>query len=287
MRSWLTEAVVTIRMAAALGERLDELRFEPIAKRIRAGVDGDTVLDTTRAILVWEPRRVVPSYAIPEDDISAVRTARTDRVGDVQAGPAGVSVDSFGHRPVLDPRVPFAVHTAPGEQIDLQAGGRTLEGYRVHDDALAGYLVIDFDGADEWFEEDERNLAHPRDPFHRIEVLPSSRHVRLELDGVVLAESSRPQLLFESMLPMRYYLPVEDVQVELRASDEVTWCAYKGRASYLSAVVGDRLVDDLVWTYPAPLYDAERVRDMLCFFDERVDVHLDGTLLRRPLTPWS
>ncbi len=278
---------MTIRMAAALGERLDELRYEPIAKRVRAGVAGDLVLDTTRAILVWEPRRVVPSYAVPEDDIVAAHTARTDRAGVVPAGGGGVTVDSLGDRPVLDPRVPFAVHTAPGEPIEILVRGRTLEGYRVHDDALAGYVVIDFEGADEWFEEDERNHAHPRDPFHRIEVLPSSRHVRLELDGMVLADTRRAHLLFESMLPTRYYLRVEDVQVELRPSEHVTWCAYKGRASYLSAVIGDRLVDDLVWTYPAPLYDAERVRDMLCFFDERVDVHLDGTLLRRPVTPWS
>lgn len=277
---------MTIRMAAAIGERLNELRFEPIAKRIRAELAGDVVLDTTRAILVWEPRRIVPSYAVPADDISAAQATRTDRVSDGQAG-HGVTVESLGDRPVLDPRVPFAVHTAPGERIEMLVSGRALDGYRVHDDALAGYVVIDFECADEWFEEDERNHGHPRDPFHRIEVLASSRHVRLELDGVVLADTRRAHLLFESMLPTRYYLPAEDVQVELRASQHVTWCAYKGRASYLSAIVAHRLVEDLVWTYPAPLYDAGRVRDMLCFFDERVDVHLDGTPLRRPVTPWS
>lgn len=244
------------------------------------------VLDTTRAILVWEPHRVAPSYAAPADDISAAQATRTDRVSHGQAG-HGVTVESLGDRPVLDPRAPFAVHTAPGERIEILVRGRALDGYRAHDDALAGYVVIDFEGAEEWFEEDERNHGHPRDPFHRIEVLPSSRHVRLELDGVVLADTRRAHLLFESMLPTRDNLPAEDVQVELRASQHVTWCAYNGRASYLSAIVADRLVEHLVWTYPAPLYDAGRVRDLLCFFDERVDVHLDGTPLRRPVTPWS
>jgi Uncharacterized protein conserved in bacteria len=73
-------------------------------------------------------------------------------------------------------------------------------------------------------------------------VLPSSRQVRLELDGQVLAVSSRPVLLFETMLPTRYYLPRADVTAELVPSPTRTWCAYKGQASYFSASVGGRLV---------------------------------------------
>ena len=96
------------------------------------------------------------------------------------------------------------------------------------------------------------NVGHPRDPFHRIDVVPSSRHVRLELDGQVLAESSRPALLFETMLPARYYLPREDVQAELVPSATRTFCAYKGQASYWTAASGGGGLADIAWTSPRP-----------------------------------
>jgi uncharacterized protein (DUF427 family) len=130
-------------------------------------------------------------------------------------------------------------------------------------------------------------VGHPRDPFHRIDVLASSRHLRLELDGHVLAESSRPMLLFETMLPVRYYLPRGDVRAKLVRSDTHTYCAYKGKASYWSANVGGRLVPDLAWTYREPLTDASRVGGLIAFFNERVDVVLDGQRSERPVTPWS
>jgi uncharacterized protein (DUF427 family) len=148
-------------------------------------------------------------------------------------------------------------------------------------------VVLDFGAFDAWYEEDELNVAHPRDPFHRIDVLPSSRQVQLELDGVPLADSSRPALLFETMLPTRYYLPRADVTAELIPSDTKTWCAYKGQASYFSVTVGGRLVADIAWTYPNPRHDALQVRDLIAFFTERVDVILDGERHPRPVTPWS
>jgi len=127
----------------------------------------------------------------------------------------------------------------------------------------------------------------PRDPFHRVDVLPSSRHVRLELDGHVLAESSRPVLLFETMLPTRYYLPPDDVRAELTPSSTRTWCAYKGQASYWSAAAGDRVVPDIGWTYQQPLHDAAQVRGLIAFFNERLDVIADGERPERPITLWS
>jgi len=116
-----------------------------------------------------------------------------------------------------------------------------------------------------------------------IDVLRSSRHVRVELDGRLLAESTRPMLLFETLLPVRFYLPRDDVQVRLEPSDTATYCAYKGRASYYSVPDGPR---DVAWTYHDPLHDAEPVRDRICFFDERVDVIVDGVHRERPITPW-
>ena len=148
-------------------------------------------------------------------------------------------------------------------------------------------MVLDFGAFDAWYEEDELNVAHPRDPFHRIDVLPSSRQVRLELDGQVLAASSRPAVLFETMLPARFYLRRADVTAVLIPSPSRTWCAYKGQASYFSASVGGRLVPDIAWTYEDPLHDAAQVRGLVAFFDERIDVILDGERRARPVTPWS
>jgi uncharacterized protein (DUF427 family) len=170
--------------------------------------------------------------------------------------------------------------------MDVRALGRTprcgfqlqTSSGRVHHARLPG-----FDG---WYEEDEPN-GPPRDPFHRIDVLTSSRHVRLELDGQVLAESSRPMLLFETMLPVRYYLPSEDIRAELSPSSTRTYCAYKGQASYWSATVGDQAVPAIAWTYQEPLHDATQVRGLTAFFDERVDVVVDGERHERPITPWS
>jgi uncharacterized protein (DUF427 family) len=279
---------VSTRMRNLLMGGLDELRHEPTGKRIRAVLDGGTVVDTTRALLVWEPRRIVPSYAVPTDDIAA-ELASADAAAADATGTIGARMPELSERPVLDPSVPFAVHSAEGRTADVRAGqqNRPGAGFFPADPDLAGYVVLDFRAFDAWYEEDELNVAHPRDPFHRIDVLPSSRHVRVELDGHVLAESSRPVLLFETMLPARYYLPRDDIRADLTPSATRTYCAYKGQASYWSAMVGDRVVPDLAWTYQQPRHDAAQVGGLIAFFAERLDVTVDGERLDRPITPWS
>jgi uncharacterized protein (DUF427 family) len=266
---------------------LPRLRHEPTAKRVRAVLDGATVVDTRRALLVWEPRRVVASWAVPEEDLAG--TLR----GVARAGLAG---EGLGHampdvsrRPVLDPSIPFAAHTTEGSALDVEVGGRVLPAaaFRADDPDLAGYVVLDFAAFDEWWEEDARNLAHPRDPFHRIDVLPSSRTVRLEIDGTELATSRRPTLLFETMLPTRFYLRPEEVAVPLLPSPTTSTCAYKGQASYYSTSVGGAELRDIAWTYEHPLAEAAGVTGLIAFFDERIDVVLDGERRPRPVTPWS
>jgi uncharacterized protein (DUF427 family) len=261
------------RLRDVLMAQLGTLRYEPTQKRIRATADGATVVDTTRAMLVWEPKRIVPSYAVPETDVA----------GEIVGGGDGAAEPSqppmLAGRPVYDPSVPFAVHTAPGEPVTV-AGA---EGFRPADPELAGYVVLDFKGFEAWYEEDERNLSHPRDPYHRIDIVHSSRHVRVEADGETLAESSRPYLLFETSLPARYYLLPEDVRLDrLAPSDTGTACAYKGQASYW-ALDGR----DVAWYYPAPLREAAEITDRVAFFNERVDITVDGERLERPVTPWS
>jgi uncharacterized protein (DUF427 family) len=279
---------VSTRMRDLFMGGLGELRYEPTGKRIRAVLDGGTVVDTTRALLVWEPRRIVPNYAVPAEDIAA-ELAPADAATADAPGAIGAHMPELSGQPVLDPSVPFAVHTAGGRAADLRAGQHTRPGAGFYpaDPGLAGYAVLDFGAFDGWYEEDELNVAHPRDPFHRIDVLPSSRHVRVELGGHVLAESSRPTLLFETMLPTRYYLPRDDIRARLIPSSTRTYCAYKGQASYWSAAAGDRIVPDLGWTYQQPLHDAARVRGLIAFFNERLDIIVDGERPERPITPWS
>ena len=269
---------MSTRLRDLLMGELGSLRHEPTEKRIRATLGGTTVVDSTRALLVWEPKRVVPAYAVPAGDVAGTLAPSAER----SAEPA--DVPRLGDRPVYDPSVPFAVHTTDGEPLTLRAVGAEAAAFRPADPELAEYVLLDFAGFDAWYEEDERNLSHPRDMFHRIDIVHSSRHVRVELDGTTLAESARPYLLFEPPLPVRYYLPREDVRAELlTASDTRTACAYKGRASYLSAPGAD----DVAWTYPEPLREAAEITGRIAFFDERVDITVDGERRERPVTPWS
>lgn len=250
---------------------LGSLRYEPTEKRLRVYLADELVADTIAGLLVWEPRRVVPTYAVPESDISA------------QLQPAGQA--DLGDQPVLTPANPFTVHTCPGSVFDVSVNGlcSRAPAFRPDDPDLAGYVVLDFN-AFQWREENESIVAHPHDPFKRIDILSSTRHVRIESQGRLLAESSRPMLLFETLLPVRFYLPRSDVVADLEPTDTVTYCAYKGRASYFSVPGGPA---DVAWTYHEPLHDAEPVRDWIAFLDERVDVVLDGRRRERPVTHFS
>ena len=270
----------------AIFRHLGELRHEPTDKRVRALLGDAVVADTTGALLVWEPRRVVPSYAVPISDVRAdlVPVAPLDEVVD----DVGLRLPAVSDRPVLDPSVPFDVHTAEGSPVEVRPAGGTSSGrgFLPSDPDLAAHVVLDFTSFD-WLEEDEPIVSHPRDPFHRIDVIRSSRSVRIELGGHVIAESARATLLFETMLPIRFYLPPEDVHVALQPSPTRTWCAYKGEARYWSVALPSATVADIVWGYEAPLHDAIGVAGLVSFFDERLDVVLDGQPRERPVTPWS
>ena len=259
-------------MRDLLDNAVTSLRYEPTDKRLRVYMDADLVADTTDGLLVWEPRRLVPTYAIPVGDFAATLTS------------AG-RVSEIADLPVLVPTNPFAAHSCTGEMFDVTVGGRrcALAAFKPDDPDLAGYLTVDF-SAFLWREEEEPIVSHPHDPFKRIDILASGRHVRVEADGRLLAESTRPLLLFETGLPTRFYLPPADVAVDLQPTHTVSDCAYKGRASYFSAPGG---LTDIAWTYRQPLREAEPVRDHIAFFNERVDITVDGRRLERPATPFS
>jgi uncharacterized protein (DUF427 family) len=255
-----------------------ELRVRAVVKRVRASHGGTTVVDSTRPRLVWEPRRVVASYAVPEEDVLAELVPH-------EAESGGSS------QPVLDPRVPFTVHTAPGEPLSVRLpDGMLAEGaaFRLADPEVAGLVVLGFDAFD-WLDEDEPLVSHPRDPCHRIDVCRSGRTVRIEREGRVLAESSRALWLFEGTFGwVRYYLPHEDVVVPLEKDDSrPTYCAYKGRATYWSVPGDDPVLDRIAWSYEEPLHDAEQVAGLVSFFTERLDLSIDGTPVPRVWTPWT
>ncbi|WP_394768104.1 DUF427 domain-containing protein [Lacisediminihabitans sp.] len=278
---------MSARMLEVLGRTLVELRHEPTAKRVR-GLVGDTVVvDTDHAVLVWEPRRVVPTYAVPLADLGGeVRDAAQGTEGEDDIG---FPMPDLSSRPVLDPRIPFAVHSTEGRPVTITppGGSRSVAGFLPADPDLAGLVILDFAGIDRWLEDDDPVVSHPHDPYSRIDIRGSSRRVQVALDGRILADSTRAMLLYETLLPVRFYFPPDDVLVELEPSDTRSWCAYKGEASYWSVRMPDRLERDIAWRYDTPLDDALRVRGHVAFFDERVDMVVDGATRARPITPWS
>jgi uncharacterized protein (DUF427 family) len=245
------------------------LYLDPMPYRIRAIFEDETVVDARRPYLLHESGRL-PVYYFERDEV------RTDLLESPERGDD-------------DP------NKGASERCTLRVGNRAVPGAAwtyIEPPAEAGFLegliAFDWDALDEWFCEDEQLYGHPRDPYSRIDVYRTSRHVRVLLDGEVLADTTRASALYETGLPPRYYMPADDVRTELlEPSSTRTRCAYKGSASYWSVCVGDELVDDLVWTYRDPDDDAKQVRDLLCFFNERVDLEIDGELAERPLTQWS
>jgi uncharacterized protein (DUF427 family) len=246
-------------MAIDLNEQhlrdLSQLRYAATSKRIRVRLDGETVADTRDAFLVWEPKRVVPEYAVPAADLSLELTER-----DPVAAP-----DDVG--PVLPP-YHLDWHTVPGRS--LHHGDREVA-FRPDEPALGGRVILHWPSFD-WIEEDDPVVVHPHDPFKRIDILASDRHVRVEVNGVTLAESTRPKALYETSLPTRWYLPREDVRMDLLTPSQTrTGCAYKGFASYLSA----EGAPDVAWYYAEPLHEALPVKDMISFW-RAAEVYVDG-----------
>ena len=227
------------------------------------------MIDSRDALVVYEQGRL-PIYFFPRDDVRTDFLAPTER---------GTSSPILGEARWFDLQVGERVAENAAWSFEQPAPGA---------EAVAGLLAYDWDALDRWYEEDEELIVHLRDPYHRIDTMPTSRHVRISLDGEVLAETRRARVLFETGLPPRWYIPREDVREELlEPSDHRTGCAYKGFASYLSVRLGDREEESLAWTYPDPRHEVVAIAGHLCFFNERVDIEIDGELQERPLTPWS
>ena len=243
--------------------------MEPCPKWVRVEVGGETIADSRRVLLVSESGHQ-PLYYFPPEDVRADVLEPSDR---------------HTHCPK---KGEASYHTIRvGDQV-VENGAwyypEPLEGA----EPIRGLIAFYWGRMDHWFEEDEEVFVHPRDPYHRVDVIPTSRHIRVSLDGEMLAETDRAMALFESNLPIRWYLPPEDVTVELEPTDTVTRCPYKGIASYYAVRrQNGETVKDLIWHYDDPLRAVDGIAGRLCFFNERVDVEVDGETEGRPETPWQ
>jgi uncharacterized protein (DUF427 family) len=243
--------------------------LEPTPKRVRVEVGGEVIADSRRAFILHESG-LQPTYYFPPEDVRSDVLEPTDRhthcpkKGDasyytIRAGDETVK-DGAWYYPDPLPDAPF----------------------------LKDLVAFYFDRMGRWLEEAEEIGVHPRDPYHRVDVASTDRHIRVSLDGELLAETDRALALFESNLPTRWYIPREDVVADLEASETVTRCPYKGTASYHSVKLGNGGDGkDLIWYYEAPLAEVGRIAGLLCFFNEKVDIELAGELQERPESPWS
>lgn len=244
------------------------VRTELSPRRVRGVIDGRTIVDSTRALYLFETGHV-PVYYFPRADVDATLLHPTDH--HTRCPYKGVA--SYWSITTPERTVRNAVWAYPDPLDDVAE--------------IADHVAFYWDAVDAWFEEDEEIYVHPRDPYKRVDAVASSRQVRISLDGVMLADSSRPTLVFETGLPTRYYLPKADVRLDLlRPGDLRTRCPYKGVARYWTAMVGTERLE-VAWSYPAPIPEAPKIAELIAFYDERVDVTVDGVRQERPRTPWS
>ena len=243
------------------------IRIETGAKRVRAYLSGEVVADTAHPVLVWEVP-YYPTYYFPRAD---VRAEALEADGGVAHSPS----------------------RGDGRTLTVRAGNKEVAGAALwYEDSpieeLRDLIRLDWGAMDAWFEEDEQVFTHPRDPYTRVDILPSSRHVRVEVEGVTVAESTSPRLLFETGLPTRFYLPKTHVRLDLlMPTHNVTHCPYKGQAEYWSVRAGDTVHEDLAWSYRMPLPESQKIAGLIAFYNEKVDIYLDGELQERRHTKFS
>lgn len=240
---------------------------EPVPRRIRAMLDGRVVLDTNRALYVWETP-YYPQYYIPEGDVAQE-----------------LLVEEAGEQ---------HLRRGTAKRVGLEVGGHTVSraGRRYVTSSvpeIVGHYRFDWDALDTWYEEDEQVYVHPRSPYVRVDALRSARPIRIQLDGVVLAEAPSSVMVFETGLPTRYYFDRDRLDLShLRPSPTISACPYKGRTSgYWSADVDGRTHEDLAWTYEFPTRQLSPIAGLVAFYNEKVDVVLDGVTLERPVTRYS
>jgi|SRR5699024_5504106 len=234
------------------------LLFDVFPRRVRAIFAGATILDTERGRLLHETG-LLPQLYVPRDDV----------LGDCLE-----ASEHTTHCPFKGDAVYWSLRVG-----DRQADN-AVWAYPQPYEAVAwlrDHVAFYWNAMDAWFDEAEEVRGHLRDPYHRVDVRETNRHVRILAGGAVIAETDRPQILSETGLPNRYYIPPRDVRNTcLAPSATHTVCPYKGRASYHSLHIGAQRIADAAWSYPEPLADAVKIRGHLCFRAAGVSVEVDG-----------
>jgi len=242
------------------------VRVEDGAKRVRVFLGGELVADTRRVKLVWE-KPYYPTYYIPSEDVNTELLVST---GETRRSP------SRGEAEVLTVKA----GRMEASQAALHYTDSLIE-------EIVGHYTFRWDAFD-WFEEDEQVFVHARDPYTRIDILQSSRHIEVVIDGVKVADSVRARLLFETGLPTRYYLPKTDVRMDLLVPTDLhTGCPYKGTASYYSVDTGQAVHENVVWWYPTPVAESAAIAGLVAFYNEKLDIYVDGEPEGRPKTKFS
>ncbi len=244
-------------------------RWVPIAKRIRVRLDGEYVADSQRVML----RRGFPlAYFIPRYDINMDWLEKGDQRSES---------DEWGKK--------IYWHIKNSSRTVENGAWSYEKTDRGAPENLRQYMAFKWGAMDAWLEEEEEVIVHPRDPYVRIDVCTSTRHVRIAISGETIAETRNPVLLFETGLPVRFYIPRSDVKMEhLEPTDHHTGCPYKGTASYFSVNMGDAVLKNLVWTYPDPYVEVSKIKGLLAFFTERLEeVFIDGRRLPQANTKWA
>lgn len=249
----------------------------PSPKWVRVFLGGKAVADSKNALLLRGHGQIAVYYFPP----AGVRMELLEPAN-------GGEVTEQGEGPWPDPPREKRVYTVrAGDEVAENAAWQ-VEASSEHPE-LEGYVAFAWQAMDAWFEEDYQIRAHPHDPYHLIDVRPSSRHVRVVIDGETVAETRRPVLLFETGLPTRYYIPKMDVRMALiEEGSRTTHCAYKGTAPHYSVRVGDNVVKNIAWHYPFPERGYEAIQNLIAFYQERIDdFYVDGQRLEKVNTQWS
>jgi uncharacterized protein (DUF427 family) len=246
----------------AMAARVSQV--EPVPRRIRGYIGGVLVVDTVRALYVWESANY-PQYYIPSGDVRPGALVDEGHVQQTRRGSVRRQAVRFG-------------------DVARSGAGRLVTDSAI--EGLNGTVRFEWDALDSWFEEDEQVFVHPRNPYVRVDALRSTRSVSIEVEGLLLAESTSPVMVFETGLPTRYYVARTEVSFEhLIPTATVTACPYKGTTTACwSVVVGETVHPDLAWSYDFPTPQVAPIAGMIAFYNEKVDIVLDGVRLERPTT---
>jgi uncharacterized protein (DUF427 family) len=249
--------------------RDEKCRMEPSPKWIRVMFAGKYVADSRNVQLLFSQKPPFPLYYFPLGDVKADYLKTSSHIEETSLGKARYWSVQVGDKVAENAAWNYPVAASEGPD-------------------LSGYICFDWDKMDAWFEEAEEVYVHPHDPHHRIDTLNGCSHIEVLVEGQRVADSRAPVVLFETGLPARYYFPKVDLRMDLLIpSDSTSRCAYKGTANYYSMKVGGKTIKDIAWYYRFTTIETSKIAGRIAFYNEHVDLYLDGVQQPRPRTPWS